>query len=53
MEKNSGNWKRLILKRVLWGSSHCGAVVINLTSVREDEGLILGFAQRVKDLVLL
>ena len=33
-------------------SSHCGSVVMNLTSILEDEGLIPGLTQWVKDLVL-
>ena len=34
------------------GISHCCSVVINLTSIHEDKGLILGLAKWVKDLVL-
>ena len=36
-----------------WGSSCCGSVVTNLTSIYEDVGSILGYAQWVKDLALL
>ena len=35
------------------GSSQCGSVKINLTSILEDSGLIPGLVQWVKDLVLL
>ena len=34
------------------GSSHCGLVVTNPTSIHEDPGLIPGLVQCVKDLVL-
>ena len=33
-------------------SSHCGAVEMNLTSIREDAGLIPGLAKQVRDLLL-
>ena len=36
-----------------FGSSHCGSVVMNPTSIQEDVGLIPGLAQWVKDPVLL
>ena len=35
------------------GSSHCGSVVTNLTSVHEDAGSIPGLAQWVKNQALL
>ena len=35
------------------GSSHCGSVEMNLTSVHEDVGLIPGPMQWVKDLASL
>ena len=31
------------------GSSYCGSVVMNSTSIHEDSGLILGLAQWVGD----
>ena len=34
------------------GSSHCGSVVMNLTSIHEDAGLIPRLAQWVEDLAL-
>ena len=40
------------MKKVFCGS-HGGTAVMNLPSIHEDAGLILGLAQRVKDLVLL
>jgi len=54
------NWKQLrrpsevsyIRSRIL-GSSHCGSVVTNSTSIHEDAGSIPGPSQWVKDLVLL
>ena len=36
----------------IWGSSHCGSEVMNLTIICEDGGLIPDLAQWVKDLVL-
>ena len=33
-------------------SSPCGSVVVNLTSIHEDTGLIPGLTQQVKDPVL-
>ena len=39
-------------RKQIYGSSHGGAGVTNLTSVREDKGSIPGLAQWVKDLVL-
>ena len=42
-----------ILKHVLFGSSHCGSVVINPTGIHEDAGSIPGLVQWVKDPALL
>ena len=39
--------------RLEFWSSHCGSVVMNLTSIHEDSVLIPGFAQWVKDPTLL
>ena len=36
-------------KNIQLGSSHCGAAEMNLTSIHEDAGLILGPAQWVKN----
>ena len=33
--------------------SHCGSVVMNLTSIHEEEGLSPGLAQWLKNLALL
>ena len=46
-------WLQYFFKRVIFGSSHCGSVVTNPTSIHEDAGLIPGSTQWVKDLVLL
>ena len=40
-------------KYVHSGSSYCGSVETNLSSIHEDEGSIPGPTQWVKDLVLL
>ena len=37
----------------VYGSSHCGSVVKNLTSIHEDAGSIPGLAQWVEDLALV
>ena len=42
----------LPLENVKGGSSCCGAVETNLTSIHEDESSIPGLAQWVKDLAL-
>ena len=43
-------WTRSRMKSI--GSSHCGIVETNLTSILEDKGSIPGLAQCVKDLAL-
>ena len=40
------------LENSLTGSSCCGSVVTNPTTMHEDVGLIPGLAQRIKDLPL-
>ena len=42
----------MFLKNALSGSSWCGSVVTNPTSIHEETGLIPGLAQWVKDLAL-
>ena len=42
-----------LLKWVVLWSSHHGSAETNLTSIHENEGLIPGPAQQVKDLALL
>ena len=45
--------QRKLPKKGAIQSFHCGSAVMNPTSIHEDAGLIPGFAQWVKDLVLL
>ena len=45
-------WGYHVIKNDSTQSSHCGSAVMNLTSIRENMGLISGLAQWVKDLVL-
>ena len=47
-----GRCKLFYLEWISNGSSHRGAVEMNLTSVHEDTGLIPGLTPWVKDLVL-
>ena len=42
----------VVLKRVDFGSFHCGSVVTNPTSIHEETGLIPGLAQWLKDSAL-
>ena len=42
----------IVYQKCYLRSSHCGPVVKNLTSIHEDEGLIPGPAQWIKDLAL-
>ena len=44
--------EELTFKNETFGSSHCGAVKMNLTRNHEVTGSVSGLAQRVKDLVL-
>ena len=43
---------RLFVYKIIFWSFHCGSVVMNLTSIHEDLGEILGPSQWVKDLAL-
>ena len=47
------NFVPLVNNNLVYGSSHCGSVVMNPTSIHEDGGLIPGLAQWVKDPALL
>ena len=45
--------QNIILKKMKTRSFHCGSSIMNLTSIHEDSGSVLGLAQWVKDLALL
>ena len=45
--------KKANVKLNVFGSSHHGSVVMNLTSIHKDAGLMPGLAQWVKDPLLL
>ena len=48
------NFKKYFPKiKILKRSSHCGTVETNPTGIHEDTGSIPGFAQWIKDPVLL
>ena len=51
--KGSWDLRKCLIKNLVYGSSHRGLVVTNLTSIHEDVGSIPGLAQWVKDLELL
>ena len=43
---------KINIQKSILGRSHCGSAVTNLSRIHEDEGLIPGLAQWVKDLML-
>ena len=47
-----GRCDQIYIKTEGMGSSHCGAVETNLTSINEDAGLIPGLVQWVEDPVM-
>ena len=51
-EKALGKTQHPFLILKISGSSRCGSVVANLTSIHQDVDLIPGLAQWVKDLVM-
>ena len=53
MGRSLGAFMKANIEEVPNGSSHCGSVVMNPTTVHEDAGLIPGPTQWVKDLALL
>ena len=53
LQVHSLNKERYFLSKIKRGSSHCGSVVMNLTSIYEDVGSILGPTQWVEDPALL
>ena len=52
-KKNKNDLYLHKVKKIISGSSHCGSMVTNQTSIQEDAGLTPGLAQWVKYTMLL